>query len=322
MGSFDMTCAVSGLPIGCGDPVRYLLLCHGPYHRPGKSAVYTTDEWHPLTPALETTYDDYGRIGDLAPTFMRRAWRAHLRKIVVSRPLGDNSCHDVAVHRGSTVRQMLEAASEGRLRVRQRRAFDPRSGVHRYLEEIKRQNGEAVEEKLATAKGPPATIPTWRRVRRILRDANLAAEYRAFPIGYARVMVACVGYGEFSKRAEVAGAMAAAGFVTQPQERPYEKGVVVMPVDYRAAAADRAAVADHAAHRSRSSPRGRGGVHPRGRVAIAARREIGDGLAVGNREGREVHVASRPAPARVEVHAFHGGSAVLFLRARHVPCRA
>lgn len=241
MGSFDMTCAISGLPIPCGTEVRYLLLMQGPYKKPGDRAVYTTDAWTPMVPPMVSTYADYGTIGALSPAFMRRAWRAHLRKVIVPQPVGDNSCHDVSVHRGSTVRQMIDAAGEGRLFVKQTEGLDellnPRDVS---MAALKRLLGEDVPAETPTApKGPPATVPTWRRVQRVLRGAG-HGDYRAFGVDYARVMVALNGYGTPENLDDVEKAIVAAGFSVSRGRRSYAEGIMVTPLDYRGAIADRA----------------------------------------------------------------------------------
>jgi hypothetical protein len=63
MGSFDYTCAISGLPIAGGEAVRYLLLTQNPYHRgvkAGSFVCYSTDHWFPRVFPIRAKYNDYG----------------------------------------------------------------------------------------------------------------------------------------------------------------------------------------------------------------------------------------------------------------------
>ncbi len=240
MGSFDVTCAVSGLPIEGGTAVRYLLLSQGPYYRAGDFTVGPDVEWFPLTPPMSTHYYDYGRVDDLAPRFMAKAWRAQLRECLVSMPVGENSCHDVAVHRGSKLSAMIEASTEGRLRVRRvpsRMCGD----LDAMISEMRALRGEPVPPRPPNEpKGPPAGVPTWRRIARVLREAGIA-DHRAYALGYARVKVARNGYGEGTVSDAVVAAIAAAGYaIGVHDDGPYEKGVTVLPMDYRSAVADHA----------------------------------------------------------------------------------
>ncbi len=240
MGSFNVTCAVSGLPIGGGTAVRYLLLTQGPYHRPGDFAVGSDAAWFPRTPPMTTHYYDYGRVDDLAPRLMAKAWRAQLREDLVPMPVGENSCHDVSVRRGSTLRAMIEASTERRLRVGRVqpsaiRSLDQLIGEARAL-----RNGTPPPVEAKVLKGPPAGVPTWRRVARVLREAGIA-DHRAYALGYARVKITRNGYGEDGASDAVVAAVTAAGYaIGTTDDGPYAKGVTVLPLDYRAAVADHA----------------------------------------------------------------------------------
>ncbi len=248
MGSFDVTCAVSGLP--ATGRVRYMLLVQGPYYRPGQFAVDPHDVWAPLTPPMACDYYDYGRVRAFGLTLMRKAWRAQLRECLVPTPLGANEYHDPAVRRGSKLAQMMEAAHAGRLRVRQGdygelaearalrkeiEALRHRSAASAHLFE---SQSAPIEEKPAR-RGPPPEVPTWRRVERALRAAGVES-VRIYPESYARVIVVATKYGE-SKHDDVTQAVEAAGFVaTKRAHRNGAPATLVTPKDYRAAMADRA----------------------------------------------------------------------------------
>ena len=60
MGSFNVACAISGLPCTPGDPVYAILLTR---NKAGDSRdSYPNDVWVPRTPAMLGTYADYGRV--------------------------------------------------------------------------------------------------------------------------------------------------------------------------------------------------------------------------------------------------------------------
>lgn len=60
MGSFNVACAISGLPCTPGDQVYAMLLTR---NNAGDSRdVYPNDVWVPRTPAMLGTYADYGRV--------------------------------------------------------------------------------------------------------------------------------------------------------------------------------------------------------------------------------------------------------------------
>jgi hypothetical protein len=114
MGSFSMTCSISGLGIDGGTPVRCLLLTRSPYDDddPRKG-------WIVRTPPLRAKYNDYGSIEDVHHDDRNVAelWLRGLREDAVEKGLGDNSCHDVAVARDMTFEEMLGAIQERRLEV-------------------------------------------------------------------------------------------------------------------------------------------------------------------------------------------------------------
>lgn len=116
MGSFSVTCSVSGLGISAGTPVRCLLLTESPY---GDEDPRMT--WIVRTPPLRAAYDDYGSIEDVHPDdeFIAALWLRGLREDVVERGLGDNSCHDVPVAVDMSFGDMLAAIQERRLCVSQ-----------------------------------------------------------------------------------------------------------------------------------------------------------------------------------------------------------
>jgi len=77
MGSFNVSCGISGLPIGEGKRVGLVLVTlkrtlgaqyvqdKEPNRFRGSQYVYPTDNFCPIFPAIYGTYDDYGRIENI-----------------------------------------------------------------------------------------------------------------------------------------------------------------------------------------------------------------------------------------------------------------
>ncbi len=104
MGSFNMTCSVSRLPITAGTPVRAFLIAQ-PSAEPDyifhPSSVYT-----PVAPGIAGKYDDYGRIEDVSLSagfdFFREKNLPHLK--------GDpESLFDSATHEKITLKRLGQA---------------------------------------------------------------------------------------------------------------------------------------------------------------------------------------------------------------------
>lgn len=77
MGSFSMTCAVSGLTIEEGDPIRAFLLTENPYA--GDGVHYIHGLWASRTWPLRATYADYGHISHVERGPVADAWVEGLR---------------------------------------------------------------------------------------------------------------------------------------------------------------------------------------------------------------------------------------------------
>lgn len=162
MGSFDYTCAISGLPIGAGDAVRFMLLTQNPYHRgktAGGNACSQSDIWFPRTYPLRGVYNDYGSVEDLQTGPQADAWLTGFGRDLVEKGWGDNACHDVPTRKGMSMEDLLNATQKGRVHVRQDvgRAYSPEM-----LEFVRAAR---------VARGEPAVpkgVPTRRRVERLL----------------------------------------------------------------------------------------------------------------------------------------------------------
>lgn len=152
MGSFALTCTVSGLPILAGDPVRFILLTESPYK--DEIACYSHSIWFPRSFPLRAKYNDYGSVMDFEEGPARDLWLECLKMDLVERGWGDNSFHDVPTTKDMSFDQLLAALWERRVRVR--REF--------------RENTLNIGNTRSTA---PKGVPTRKRVQRALERAGL-----------------------------------------------------------------------------------------------------------------------------------------------------
>lgn len=121
----DCTCAISGLPIGYGDEVRFLLLQSSPYNRMQGHADLGPERWYLRAPPIRASYDDYGRIGDINPEdqFIAKLWLDGLNVDMIEKGVGDNTYHDSPVRKNMTFKQLVDALRQHRVEVR--RELDP-----------------------------------------------------------------------------------------------------------------------------------------------------------------------------------------------------
>lgn len=122
MGSFDFTCTVSGLPIGCGDKVRYFLLTKNPYGDSRGCSMH--DQWFPRCVPLRAEYNDYGTVQAVEEGYGQTLWLEGLKRDLIETGWGDNSAHDLPTTKTLSFEELLDAVSEGRIRV-QRKAPHP-----------------------------------------------------------------------------------------------------------------------------------------------------------------------------------------------------
>jgi hypothetical protein len=149
MGSFDYTCAVSGLPIHCGEKIRYMLLTENPYDdtRP----CNMNDVWFPRTFPIRAEYNDYGAVEEVQDGIAKDLWMEGFQTDLVSVGTGENTVHDVPTSKDMSFDEMIDALIEGRLLVT-------------------RETGKEERDKLLKRfkKATPKGIPTMQRVRKIL----------------------------------------------------------------------------------------------------------------------------------------------------------
>lgn len=187
MGSFDLSCSVSGLPIRCNDPVLFFLVTQNSSVR---SCTHGVDGlWVARTFPLRARYNDYGTVEEVEEGPLRDVVMEGLALDVVEKGVGDNVCHDVAVRRDMDFDGLLRALWEGRVEVRAGWARGPTKKPTR--DEVRGWDADA---------GPG--VPTIRRVEEVLTGAGLTVAFNVdgdwnLPHGY---IVDRVDAGEVSVR--------------------------------------------------------------------------------------------------------------------------
>jgi len=115
MGSFNLTCAISGLPIPGGTKVRYFLLTEAPDKK--SAPVYIHEVWGPRNFPLKATYNDYGTVEKVEEGPARDAWMLAFKRDLVEVGQGDNSYHDLPTSKDMTFDHLLHAIRERRVMV-------------------------------------------------------------------------------------------------------------------------------------------------------------------------------------------------------------
>jgi len=150
MGSFDSTCALSGLPITHGDDVKYFLLTENPYE--DSLVCYSHDMWFPRSTPVRAKYNDYGSIeayDESSPGVY--AIVAALTQDLIEVGTGDNSCHDVPTSKGMDFGRVLNAVWERRILVT--REFERRPSM--------KKDDEV-----------PDGLPTLQQISKLLNEAG------------------------------------------------------------------------------------------------------------------------------------------------------
>ncbi len=161
MGSFEYKCAISGLPIGAGDKVRFLLLQSSPFSSRGNYADGELS-WYLRSLPVRAVYNDYGTVEEICPADLpiTNNWLEGLKIDLVEKGWGDNTCHDVPTRKGMSFDELREALWEERLEVRpqlESRKDRVRSLAKKFL-----------KERTKKSKG----IPTIRRIERCITKAG------------------------------------------------------------------------------------------------------------------------------------------------------
>jgi len=174
MGSFNETCALSGLPITPGDKVKLVFLSESPFNR-SRRGCYINDHYSLRTPPIDGEYADYGRcdFDEKQPVVDLIVKKFH--EDLVEQPFGFNQYHDTPTPANATIHQILEAAWEGRLMVR--------------------DNLGTGEDK------DPESFPTWRRVRDKLiakkKKIQLGESDKAYNVQPIRRGIVCVHFNTY-----------------------------------------------------------------------------------------------------------------------------
>jgi len=110
MGSFDFTCAVSGLPIAGGTPVRLLLLQSSPFGPAGDDVGDGERSWYLRALPVRGQYNDCGSITDVdkRDAAIAQNWLDGLGVDMIEQGWGDNTCQ---------FDELLEALWERQVRV-------------------------------------------------------------------------------------------------------------------------------------------------------------------------------------------------------------
>lgn len=165
MGSFASTCCVSGLPIECGDEVRFFLLTENPYE---DSLVCSShDLYVPRTYPLRAKYNDYGSVEDVEEGPARDIWMEGLKIDLVEVGWGDNRCHDVPTYKDMSFDDLLTALWEDRVRVQREIKKLDFELVYPEVSERLRKDRVDIEPVI------PEGVPTLQRVIQDIKDAGL-----------------------------------------------------------------------------------------------------------------------------------------------------
>ena len=173
MGCFGAMCAISGLPIEAGDPVRFLT--KSPFE--DGVPVGMNHFWCPRTYPLKGVYNNYGGVAKVEDEKHKQAWLDALAYDVIPRGVGDNTVHDVSVAKKMTWDDLQVALRERRILVRSH--VDDIAWAERDLREDKDLlEALALLGKSLPKPNPkpkkvlPEGIPTRVRVEKILRVAG------------------------------------------------------------------------------------------------------------------------------------------------------
>lgn len=130
MGSYDVTCNISHLPIQGGDAVRVVFLQrnqtsmdpandmaldHGDNSR---ERCYATDFWFPKNIPIKAKYYDYGQVDHVEEGIVYDLFMEQLNSTLIEIPQGPNQYHDPAATKGMDWDRLWDVTTEGRLRVK------------------------------------------------------------------------------------------------------------------------------------------------------------------------------------------------------------
>lgn len=132
MGSYDVTCNISQLPITGGTPVRVLFLGKCPYSMDNRNdaaigegnnsreGCYSTDFWYPRMVPLKAKYYDYGQVTNVEEGLNLFLFWEQLGKDLWKVEQGPNPYHDPPSAYNMDWDQMWDVVTEGRLRIKRK----------------------------------------------------------------------------------------------------------------------------------------------------------------------------------------------------------
>lgn len=114
MGSFPVTCAVSGLAIDCEDPMRLFLLTQSPHTgiHPENEAMMIDDLWFVRTPPLACVYKDSAGVKGLPEGIEREVWLQGFQVDLIEGVV-DERCFNSPTSKTMCFEDLLDALFDG-----------------------------------------------------------------------------------------------------------------------------------------------------------------------------------------------------------------
>lgn len=212
MGSFNETCALSGLAIKPGDPVKIMFLTRNPYagrsdQKYAHRGCYHNDHWFLRTPPISGVYNDYGG-AQFEESCLTRLIEDLFSKDVAEQPFGFNRYHAHPTPKKPTIHELLKLAWQGRILVKDDGSS---SSVYKSLKQQQQKLGLPEEKKENYSH-----FPTWKKVLKLLKKAKLPTmsdqDKKGFNAQKVRNGVVVVNFNDYSenqsnleKAAEVLG---------------------------------------------------------------------------------------------------------------------
>ena len=164
MGSFNAICALSGLPILPGDPVKLLFLTSSPYRN--NNCCYNNDKMFVRTIPISGFYDDYGRI-EYEKNHLTQLICDVFKQDIIYQPMGKNQYHEHALDSSFVFADLLNSALQGKLFVKD--GYSLRSKSPKEVKKLDKR------------------IPTGTRVQKILEKNNLPIAKNDKKLGFTAI---------------------------------------------------------------------------------------------------------------------------------------
>lgn len=164
MGSFNAICALSGLPILPGDPVKLLFMTSSPYRN--NNCCYNNDKMFVRTIPISGFYDDYGCI-EYENNYLTQLICDVFKQDIIYQPMGKNQYHEHALDSNFTFDDLLNSALQGKLFVKD--GYSLRSKSPKEVKKLDKR------------------IPTWTRVQKILEKNNIPIAKNDKKLGFTAI---------------------------------------------------------------------------------------------------------------------------------------